>query len=128
MTYETVREMCSAEHVGSSIEGNDLAVLGNQGSNDGDSRHSANGITQSVDFGIQSLRRFLVGRTAMDCSILFAFAQAPSPPAVAQHAATVVDLDLKELDKLPKWIDLDSAIVEHYTSTQTACPAPSAVA
>ena len=39
-----------------------------------------------------------------------------------------VNKNKTELDKLPKWIDLDSAIVEHYTSTQTACPAPSAVA
>jgi hypothetical protein len=65
------------------------------------------------------LRRFLLGRTAMDCSVLFAFAQGPaSAPAVGQHAATVVDLGLKKLCKLPKWVALDSAIVEHYMASQ----------
>lgn len=69
------------------------------------------------------LRRFLLGRTAMDCSLIFAFTLADflteeteTVSFVAKHSATVVDLGLKKLAKLDKWVKLDSVIVNHYAS------------
>ncbi|KAF9227734.1 DUF941-domain-containing protein [Gyrodon lividus] len=62
------------------------------------------------------LMAYLLSATFKDCSIIFKIQQpnaSGGPSADAPHAITIIDLDVKCMDRLGKWADLDRRIVEH---------------
>ncbi|KIK98095.1 hypothetical protein PAXRUDRAFT_824280 [Paxillus rubicundulus Ve08.2h10] len=62
------------------------------------------------------LMAYLLSASFKDCSVIFRIRRpdASGQPSVdAPHAITVIDLDMKRVDRLGKWADLDRRIVEH---------------
>jgi inositol-pentakisphosphate 2-kinase len=62
------------------------------------------------------LMAYLLSASFKDCSVIFKIRQpdASGQPSVdAPHAITIIDLDIKRVDRLGKWADLDRRIVEH---------------
>ncbi|KAF8844799.1 hypothetical protein BDN67DRAFT_893644 [Paxillus ammoniavirescens] len=62
------------------------------------------------------LMAYLLSASFKDCSVIFKIRQpdASGKPSVdAPHAITIIDLDIKRVDRLGGWADLDRRIVEH---------------
>jgi len=59
------------------------------------------------------LMAYLLSATFKDCSIIIR----PKPAQVGSFDATIIDMDIKSMDRLGKWEKLDRKIVEHYKSS-----------
>ncbi|KAG1822891.1 inositol-pentakisphosphate 2-kinase [Suillus subaureus] len=59
------------------------------------------------------LMAYLLSATFKDCSIIIR----PKSAYVGSFDATIIDMDIKSMDRLGKWERLDRKIVEHYKSS-----------
>ena len=63
------------------------------------------------------LMAYLLSASFKDCSVIFRIHKSDisgSPSVDSPHAISIVDLDLKGVDRFEKWTDLDRRIVEYY--------------
>lgn len=59
------------------------------------------------------LMAYLLSATFKDCSVIIR----PKSAQVGSFDATIIDMDIKSMDRLGKWEKLDRKIVEHYKSS-----------
>lgn len=59
------------------------------------------------------LMAYLLSATFKDCSVIIR----PKSAHVGSFDATIIDMDIKSMDRLGKWEKLDRKIVEHYKSS-----------
>jgi len=60
---------------------------------------------------------YLLSATLKDCSMIFRIHRSDisgQPSADSPHAISIIDLDLKEVDRFEQWAHLDRQIVEYY--------------
>ncbi|KAG6376301.1 inositol-pentakisphosphate 2-kinase [Boletus reticuloceps] len=59
---------------------------------------------------------YLLSATFKDCSVIFRIRRSDrsGDPSVDPHAVSIIDLDLKGVDRFEQWADLDRRIVEYY--------------
>ncbi|KAF8136530.1 inositol-pentakisphosphate 2-kinase [Boletus edulis] len=59
---------------------------------------------------------YLLSATFKDCSVIFRIRRSDTSgnPSVDPHAVSIIDLDLKGVDRFEQWADLDRRIVEYY--------------
>jgi hypothetical protein len=100
---------------------------------------------------MNDVQNFVLARTAMDCSLVLSFSPLDHSDGVGkravvgrtqtkerggvvhvkdeetneglwyQYRVVVVDLDLKPMGKLKKWVELDERIVAHFYKTEHGC-------
>jgi len=92
----------------------------------------------SLDKSLKIVRDFLVSATAKDCSLMISFRPREggttdsvydsvfleSVKQTYEYKAYFVDLDVKPLDKMEHYFDLDQKIVNFYTRNQEVVPSP----
>lgn len=61
------------------------------------------------------LMAYLLSATFKDCSVIIR----PKPAQVGSFDVTIIDMDIKSMDRLGKWEKLDRKIVEHYKSSDS---------
>jgi len=92
----------------------------------------------SLDNSLKIVRDFLVSATAKDCSLMISFRPREggttdsvydsvfleSVKQTYEYKAYFVDLDVKPLDKMEHYFELDQKIVNFYTRNQEVVPSP----
>ena len=66
------------------------------------------------------LMAYLLSATFKDCSVIFRIHRSDmsgQPPVDSPHAISIIDLDLKGVDRIEQWAHLDGRIVEYYRDT-----------
>ena len=66
------------------------------------------------------LMAYLLSATFKDCSVIFRIHRSDisgQPSVDSPHAISIIDLDLKGVDRFEQWAHLDRQIVEYYRDT-----------
>ncbi|OWF35106.1 Inositol-pentakisphosphate 2-kinase [Mizuhopecten yessoensis] len=87
--------------------------------------------TDSLEYAVYKVKRFIVSKTMQDCSIMVAMQRCPScsqsktadvPPCLTDghgrkfhYSVSIIDLDPKPFDKLTKYNQLEKNILQAYT-------------
>lgn len=75
--------------------------------------HSRNHTVPSPGHLRYYLMAYLLSATFKDCSIIIR----PKSAQISSFGVTIIDMDIKSMDRLGKWEKLDRKIVEHYQSS-----------